>query len=58
MIKVIVFINKFEKKSARLVADLGYRNVVLSWDVQLCAELMRISVLELLSLDKGEYIIK
>lgn len=58
MIKVIVYTNKFEKTSARLVADLGYRKVVLSWDVQLCAEVLKCSVLELLALDNGEYVVK
>lgn len=58
MIKVIVYTNKFNKTSARLVADFGYRKVVLSWDIQLCAEVLKCSVAELLNAENGEYIVK
>lgn len=58
MIKVIVYTNKFEKKSARLVADLGYRQVVLSWETNLCAEILKIAVFELMEKPNGEYLVK
>lgn len=58
MIKIIVYKNKFGKKSARLVCDLGYRQVVLSWDVQLCAEILKCSVLDLMNLEYGEYAVE
>lgn len=58
MIKVIIYVDKFENKSARLVADLGYKKVVLSWDLNLCAELLKCCVNDMLSKDNGEYIIK
>lgn len=58
MIKVIIFKNKFGKKSARLVADLGYRQVVLSWDIQLCAEVLKCSVVDLINSEFGIYDVK
>lgn len=58
MIKVIVYTNKFGKKSARLVADLGYRQVVLSWDIQLCAEILRVSVADLLNAENGSILVE
>lgn len=58
MIKVIVYTNKFGKKGARLVADLGYRQVVLSWDIQLCAEVLKCSVVDLINKENGTYNVK
>ena len=58
MIKIIIYTDKYGKTSARLVADLGYRKITLSWDFHLCAELMQCCVKELLSLENGEYPLK
>lgn len=47
------------KKSGRpyamLSVDLGYAKKAISFDMQLIAEIMRLSVADLLSLDKGTY---
>lgn len=53
-LKVIVKKGKNEKLYSALVAELGYRTAFLSFDRNLCAELLGISVIELLS-EEGEY---
>lgn len=58
MLKVVVFTNKYGKKSARLVADLGYRQVVLTWDTYLCAEILKIAVVDLLSKENCTIIVE
>ena len=38
-----------------LVLKMGYRDAFLSYDYNLCAESLRLSVPELFDLDNGEY---
>lgn len=60
MFKVIIYTQKNDssKKGARLVVDLGYTQVVLSWSACLCAEVLKISTLELMSKDPQTIVVK
>lgn len=60
MEKVKFFVRIDESKKtgrayAMLCADLGYTVKALTFDSQLIAEIMRVSVADLMSLDKGKY---
>lgn len=44
-----------ERKMTALVLDLGYRQVYLSFDASLCAELLKVSRAEFEELTIGEY---
>lgn len=54
-LKVIVKIGKNEKPYTALVMDLGYRQAFLSFDRNLCAELVGVSITELMSEVNVEY---
>lgn len=47
-LKVVVKLNKDNKKYAALVCDLGYTQKYLSFDSYLCAEILGITVRELM----------
>ena len=53
-LKVIVKKGKNGKLYSALIADLGYRNAYLSFDRNLCAEVLGMSVIDLLS-EEREY---
>lgn len=57
MLKVIIY-EKDSFKKARAILDLGYRTQVISWDVNLCAEILGIATKELLTLEVGTYKVK
>lgn len=46
---------KNEIKKAYLFIDFGYVKKVLSWDISLCAECLKISVYELYQIEDGVY---
>ena len=54
VLKVIVKKGKNSKLYSALVAELGYRTAYLSFDRNLCAELLGMSVIDLLS-EEREY---
>lgn len=56
--KILVKVKKSQKGHllSMLMVDLGYRKTVLSWDNSICAEILDISVRELLG-EEREYII-
>lgn len=43
------------KKYAAIVVDLGYRTATLTFDRNLCAELLRVPIHELFELADGNY---
>ena len=47
--------SKTGKPYSCLVLKMGYRDAVLSFDFNLCAEALRLSVTELFDLENGEY---
>lgn len=55
-IKVVVKNNKAGKKYAALVCDLGYTQKYLSFDSYLCAEILGITVRELME-SSSEWVI-
>lgn len=60
MFKVIIYTQKNDstKKGARLVVDLGYTQVVLSWSSSLCAEVLKVSTYELLNKEPQTIIVE
>lgn len=48
-IYVKVFKNKYGKKQACLVFDLEYKELVISWDTNLCAEVLGVATRELMN---------
>ena len=54
-LKVVVKNGKNGKPYTALVMDLGYRQAFLSFDRDLCAELLGVSVLDLMSEVDVEY---
>lgn len=54
MLKVRIY-EKDNKRKAYLYIDLGYAKRVLSWDINLCAEVLQISVHDLYYKECGEY---
>lgn len=55
MFKVRVFNSKKGAKCHALVCDLGYRVAYVSFDLNLCAELLKMSISEAYSLANGDY---
>lgn len=55
-IKLYVYQNKLEQKTYYLSVDLGYaRKNIIKYDTYAIAELLRVSIYQLQSLDVGEY---
>lgn len=58
-----IYVKSFTSKSTNrpcfaLCADLGYREVYLSFDRNLCAELLKKPVVDLYQLEHGNYEVK
>lgn len=54
----MLFVKIYEKdgkRKAYLYINLGYAKRVLSWDMNLCAELLQISMFELFNKECGDY---
>lgn len=55
-IKLYIYKNKLEQKTFYLSVDLGYtRKNIIKYDTYAIAELLRVSIHQLQSLDVGEY---
>lgn len=62
MLKVRIYVKNYENEygikkvtKAYLYLDLGYTKKILSWDMNLCAEVLQISLHQLYCMECGEY---
>lgn len=56
MFKIVIGIGKnSNKKYSALVCDLGYRKAFCNFDTQLCAELLNMTIPDMMNLSVGEY---
>lgn len=58
MFKIKIYYNKDNKLIRALIVDLGYRVIVLSYDVAVISEILRLSIAQVYELKPGVYDIK